>query len=85
MIQKAVAKWKRGEISWETLVEVMRRIPVTGRGQTTAAQSIDEQWERAEEWRHSPGTWDDLYLEWLFHELTEAQFHELETALLSPR
>lgn len=83
LVQRAVQRWKEGEISWETLVEVVRRIPLTTRSSTTPAETIDEQWERAEEGRHEPGTWDDLYLEWLFHALTDDEFHELERALLT--
>lgn len=82
MIRRAVAKWKAGEITWEMLVEVVKRIPRAGRGLLPPATTIDGQWEHAEEATHSPGTWDDLYLEWLFHELTDSEFHELETALL---
>ena len=84
-IKDAVASWKRGELTWDELVDFMGKVPLRTRVVLPPAESLEEIWRRTEEEPHEPGSWDDLYLEWLFKVLTEAEFRELERALLKPR
>ena len=73
-IKDAVASWKRGEMTWSQLVDFMEKIPLRARVVLPPAESLEESWRRAEEEPHQPGSWDDLYLEWLFQVLTGDEF-----------
>ncbi|HJQ94303.1 MAG TPA: hypothetical protein VJ935_01155 [Acidimicrobiia bacterium] len=84
-IKDAVASWRRGELTWDQLVDFMGKVPLRTRVVLPPVKTLEESWRRAEEDPQEPGSWDHLYLEWLFQVLTDDEFHELERALLKPR
>lgn len=85
MIREAIRRWQAGELTWEQLLEVVRRAPKIARPARPMAETIEDQWRNAEEEPHIPGTWDDLYVEWLAGTVTTAQFHQLEAALVGAK